>query len=224
MVMDKKLKKIIFSKLYNDLSGVEIIQHNNSIWFIDRSKKYWYLEYIKYGTLYWRYPFFNNFFNLFSMEMNEYEQVIVDWVEEVLNSKVVTPYRCANRYNRVVEEVLNSKVVTPNNLEDAYVESVEEVLNSKVVTPVYLNTSPSQEVEKVLNSKVVTLTPASRFVNMVGKVEKVLNSKVVTPATITTPNSLAVEEVLNCKVVTPASNSSPWVPEVEEVLKGNVVM
>ena len=198
--MDKKLKKIIFSKLYEDLSHVEIIQHSDSVWFIDRDNKYWYLEYIKYGTLYWRYQFFNNFFNLFSMEMNEYEQVIVDWVEKVLNCKVVTP-----------------RPWTPDL---GY--SVEKVLNCKVVTPSTNSFSNPTMVEKVLNCKVVT--PASRFVNMVGKVEKVLNSKVVTPATITTPNSLAVEEVLNCKVVTPASNSSPWVPEVEEVLKGNVVM
>ena len=110
--LKKKLKKIIFRKLYEDLSGVEIIQHNGSIWFIDREKSYWYLEYWKDGTLYWRYSFFDEFFNLFSMEMDEYEQVIVDWVEQVLNYKVVTPSFGENRKTNKVEEVLNSNVVT----------------------------------------------------------------------------------------------------------------
>jgi hypothetical protein len=155
MVMDKKLKKIIFSKLYEDLSGVEIIQHNNSIWFIDRDEKYWYLEYIKDGTLYWRYSFFNNFFNLFSTQFDEYEQVIVNWVEEVLNYKVVTPEPNTHHWPVQVEEVLNCKVVTPTLVLSSPVFQVEEVLNCKVVTPVYLNTSPSQEVEEILNSKVV---------------------------------------------------------------------
>ena len=133
--MNEKLKKIIFKKLYEDLSGVEIIQHNDSIWFIDRDEKYWYLEYIKDGTLYWRYSFFNNFFNLFSTQFDEYEQVIVNWVEEVLNCKVVTPTFTITAMENTVEEVLNYKVVTPYFNKFRWMLEVEEVLNYKVVTP-----------------------------------------------------------------------------------------
>jgi len=130
--MKEKLKKIIFKKLYEDLSGVEIIQHNDSIWFIDRDEKYWYLEYIKDGTLYWRYSFFNNFFNLFSTQFDEYEQVIVNWVEEVLNCKVVTPFWDFERFNPEVEEVLNCKVVTPVSSKGFTIIGVEEVLKGNV--------------------------------------------------------------------------------------------
>ena len=44
-MMEPKLKKIIFDKLYNDLKNVEIIPYQNSIWFIDRENKFWYFEY-----------------------------------------------------------------------------------------------------------------------------------------------------------------------------------
>ena len=130
--MNEKLKKIIFKKLYEDLSGVEIIQHNDSIWFIDRDEKYWYLEYIKDGTLYWRYSFFNNFFNLFSTQFDEYEQVIVNWVEEVLNCKVVTPLWDLGLSVFSVEEVLNCKVVTPLMCQIHSDVKVEEVLKGNV--------------------------------------------------------------------------------------------
>ena len=83
--MNEKLKKIIFNKLYEDLSGVELIPYNNSIWFINRKKEYWYLQYEKSGLLYWRFDFFTEFFTLFSLEVSEFESVIGEWVETIFN-------------------------------------------------------------------------------------------------------------------------------------------
>jgi hypothetical protein len=108
--MNDKLKKVIFDKLYMNLSDAEIIKHDNSIWFIDRDQKYWYLQYNKSGKLWWRYDFFNDFFMLFSMEKREYESIIIDWVEEVLNNKVITSDSMENAMRFKVEEVLNCKV------------------------------------------------------------------------------------------------------------------
>ena len=175
--MDKKLKKIIFSKLYEDLSGVEIIQHNDSIWFIDRDNKYWYLEYFQNKTLYWRYDFFNNFFILFSIEMDEYEQVIIDWVGEVLNYKVVTPIAQPLYFHSKVGEVLNCKVVTPSGVIGNSSVQVEEVLNCKVVTPQTVPYSRCPMVEEVLNYKVVT--PDMSQKNYEPMVGEVLNGNVV---------------------------------------------
>ena len=75
MVSDR-LKQVIFKKLYMDLKGVEIIPYNNSIYFIDREKKYWYFEYEKNGELWWRYDFFSNFFRLFSLKPNDYSIIM----------------------------------------------------------------------------------------------------------------------------------------------------
>ena len=84
------IKKRIFDKLYEDLKHAEIIDCMGSIWFVDRDKEHCYLEYEKSGKLWLEYQFFNNFFLLFSMQQHEYERVIADWVEEVLNCKVGT--------------------------------------------------------------------------------------------------------------------------------------
>jgi hypothetical protein len=110
MIPDR-LKKIIFRKLYNDLSHVEIIPFNNSIWFVDRDEKYWYFELQKDGTLWWRYQFFSDFFILFSLVSDDYQSILSEWVEEVLNSRVwITKVWRGTRLHGV-EEVLNSRVL-----------------------------------------------------------------------------------------------------------------
>ena len=58
MKIDDRLKRIIFKKLSNDLSHVEIIPYKEDIWFIDRNNKYWYLQLEKDGHLWWRWDFF----------------------------------------------------------------------------------------------------------------------------------------------------------------------
>ena len=131
MVSDR-LKNIIFKQLYKELSKVEIIPYQNNIYFIDRNEKYWYFEYEKNGKLWWRYDFFSNFFLLFSLEREEYEQVMSEWVEEVLNCKVSTTWTDRYLFLVRVEEVLNCKVSTTRRGYYCSCRTVEEVLNCKV--------------------------------------------------------------------------------------------
>jgi len=150
MVSDR-LKDIIFKKLYKELSKVEIIPYKDSVYFIDRDNEYWYFEYEKKGKLWWRYNFFLNFFVLFSLEPHEYEKVMGEWVEEVLNCKVNTTCRNWRPPITGVEEVLNCKVITTNSFQAGLVFEAEEVLNHKVDVTMARITDRSTEVEEVLN-------------------------------------------------------------------------
>ena len=172
--MHPRLKKIIFNKLYEDLKHAEIIPYKESIWFIDREKKYWYLEYEKNVTLWWRYDFFTNFFLLFSLEQSEYERVIADWVEEVLNFKVDTTSLGYFPLGRGVEEVLNFKVDTTLDLQLQRKDWVEEVLNFKVGTTNKYFNQQTIEVEEVLSSRVKTTFGVTYTIET--KVKEVLNS------------------------------------------------
>jgi hypothetical protein len=147
-MVNKNLKKIIFKKLYDDLRNVEIIPYENSIWFIDREKKYWYFEFEKTGNLWWRYTFFNQFFQLFSLERVEYEPILAEWVEEVLNSRVSTTPGQWGALIDLVEEVLNSRVSTIGTYAYRRFHTVEEVLNSKV------SNSSIKNVEQVFNPNI----------------------------------------------------------------------
>lgn len=132
MEISDKFKKSIFKKLYKDLSHVEIIPYGNSIWFIDRENKYWYFEYGLNGILFWRHPFFNSFFSLFSLESDDYKSIMGEWVEEVLNCNVLTTVDGNHSIPQEVEEVLNYKVHTTRGWEGGDVSLVEEVLNYEV--------------------------------------------------------------------------------------------
>jgi hypothetical protein len=128
IITESRLKQLIFKKLSEDLSNAEIIPCKDSIWFIDREKKYWYFQYEKSGILNWRYEFFSNFFNMFSLERNEYELILAEWVEEVLNRKVgITQFKFV--FNKELEDVLNCKVNATRGIVHLTQRRVEKVLN-----------------------------------------------------------------------------------------------
>ncbi len=171
--MDEVLKDFIKQQLYDELSDAEIIPYNGSVWFIDREEKYWYFELEKNGNLYWRYSFFNNFFKIFSMEPNQFEPIISEWVEEVLNHKVSTTGNQGHDSGFWVEEVLNHKVSTTVPYLTIDNGQVEEVLNHKVSKTTRITCSTPWRVEEVLNHKVST-THLSLH-NLHDLVEDVLN-------------------------------------------------
>ena len=197
MEINDRFKKVIFKKLYNDLSHVEIIPYEKSIWFVGRNNKYWYLE-LKYnGHLWWRLNFFQQFFQAFSLDRIDYEPIIAEWVEEVLNYKVVTTTISGAACDPQVEEVLNYKVVTTKLDEDLVTYAVEDVLNHKVNTIIDGPRIAESKVEEVLNHKVNTIGVTTRVIT--GKVEEVLNHKVNTISHISRSVMNVVEKVLNSK-------------------------
>ena len=196
--MNPKLKQIIKNKLSEDLSSVSIINYNGSIWFIDPKSKYWYLElYKKTKTLWWRLDFFEDFFILFSMEQREFVPVIIEWVEEVLNGKVVSTKRSASCLGLEVEEVLNGKVVSTIAEADVIVASVEEVFNGEVVTTRSPSGPRQVMVEEVLKGEVVYTqgTPASFRM----EVEEVLKGEVISTYRQKRRQETQVEEILKAK-------------------------
>jgi len=217
-MISEKLKSIIFDKLYQDLKHCEIISYDKSVYFIDRDNKYWYFEYEKGGTLWWRYTFFNVFFQLFSITYKEFQPVLGEWVEEVLNCKVLTTFRRFQQNRYVVEEVLNCKVLTTELFETFELNLVEEVLNCKVLTIPSLLLKPEMLVEEALNCKVLTTIFVSGEKRIL--VEKVLNHKVLNYLDFDGTRPYKMEEILNCKVLT--TKGTPYLEKhLEDVLNYN---
>lgn len=128
-MISEKLKSVIFDKLYQDLKHCEIIPYDGSIYIIARDNKFWYFEYDKGGTLWWRYDFFNTFFELFSLTYKQFQPILGEWVEEVLNYKVLDTKYNFNKSPILVEEILNYKVLTTKPLQFRRPHRLEEVLN-----------------------------------------------------------------------------------------------
>ena len=155
--MNPRLKQIIKNKLSEDLSSVSIINYNGSIWFIDPKSKYWYLElYKKTKTLWWRLDFFEDFFILFGMEQREFVPVIIEWVEEVLNGKVVSTQVPRRKARSRVEKVLKGEVVSTQGTPGSFRMEVEEVLKGEAVSTYRQKRRQETQVEKILNTEGVT--------------------------------------------------------------------
>jgi ribosomal protein L35AE/L33A len=152
--MNLRLKNIIKNKLSEDLSSVSIVDYSGSIWFIDAKSKYWYLEvYKKTKTLWWRLDFFEDFFTLFGMEQREFVPVIIEWVEEVLNGKVVSSLKAFNPKSEKVEEVLKGEVVSTQGTSGSFRMEVEEVLKGEVVSTRRQKLRQEIQVKEILNTE-----------------------------------------------------------------------
>jgi hypothetical protein len=170
--MNPKLKQIIKNKLSEDLSSVSIINYNGSIWFIDAKSKYWYLElYKKTKTLWWRLDFFEEFFILFSMEQREFVPIIIEWVEEVLNSRVYITKVWRGIDSNGVEEVLKGEVVSTYRQKRRQETQVEEILNTKECSYDFVQEALVQD---LIKNMIETTTPDSN--SDYSRVEDALNS------------------------------------------------
>jgi hypothetical protein len=173
--MNDKLKKIIFEKLNTDLSKVEIIAHNESIWFIDRENKYWCLEFVKSGKLYWRHQFFTQFFHLFTLDRERFEPLIKEWVESILNSGVVLTKTYSDGFNPKVEAVLNNNI-TSTEVEFGVFrnEIVEDVLNNGVTSMSKHSHPLGLQVSVILSNSITSSRPAKKSITIV---DSVLNNE-----------------------------------------------
>lgn len=156
--MNKRIKEIIFKKLYKDLSHAEIIPHQDSIWFIDRENKFWYLEYKKNGTMWYRFGYFTNLFAPFSLEYKEFQLVLAEWMEEVLNYKIKSYRYSSFTPTWTIEDILKCKVTNPYNsvMESGW--KVDDVLNHMVTNPRDRISVTDSMLEEVLQPKVRVAT------------------------------------------------------------------
>ena len=194
--MNDKLKKIIFEKLNTDLSKVEIIVHNESIWFIDRENEYWYLEFVKSGKLYWRYQFFTQFFDLFTLDKERFEPLIKEWVESILNSGVVSTKTYSDGFNPKVEAVLNNDVTSTHEIVGLSNDIVDSVLNNSITsTEMEFGVFRNEIVEDALNNGVTSMSKHSHSLGL--QVRIILNSSSITSSRPAKKSITIVESVLN---------------------------
>jgi hypothetical protein len=192
MISDRT-KQFIFNNLIKDLSNVEMIRHDESLWFIDREKKYWYLELVKTGKLYWRYQFFTEFFEMYSIERSVYEPIIKEFVELVLNCGVTSTKTTMAVSSQMVSIVLKNNesprliagsipntsmdLVLDNGITSTEVEFgvfrneiVEDALNNGITSTSYHPFAEYEKIDSVLNTDIKSSRPANKSLTIVDSV------------------------------------------------------
>lgn len=212
MISDRT-KQFIFNNLIKDLSNAEIIRHDESLWFIDRERKYWYLELVKTGKLYWRYQFFTEFFNMYSIDRDVYEPIIKEFVELVLNNGItstqveygvfrnekvedalnngVTSSRPANKSLTIVDEVLNDGITSTHEIAGLSDDIVDSVLTNGVTTKLR-GGNATEQIKSVLKNGVKSTD--CEFLSLESEVDSVLTNgvKTMTPYRFTNKKVMTV--------------------------------
>lgn len=169
--MTDNLKQFIFNNLIKDLSNVEIIRHDESLWFINRGNKYWYLELVKTGKLYWRYQFFSEFFDMYSIDRDVYEPIIKEFVELVLNCDVSSTKTTMAVSSQMVFTVLNNDITSTAAAQGTGNKPLEDALNNGITSSRPANKSLTI-VDSVLNDGVTTKLRGGNATNQIESVLK----------------------------------------------------
>ena len=67
ITQNRRLQKLIYDKLIDDLSGVIYHPHGQDLWFINFETKEWYFQYTNTGQLWYNQIFFKSYFTIFSL-------------------------------------------------------------------------------------------------------------------------------------------------------------
>ncbi len=131
-MVSEKLKKIIFKKLSIDLQEFKVIQYNGSIWVIDSKNIKWIFEYFPENKkLFWKYDFFNNFFDLFSLEMDKFEPLLLEWFQNNIKCTIEHTVGLDMTWDFLIGDVLNCVVKEIGYLRGEQETTVREVIGCK---------------------------------------------------------------------------------------------
>jgi len=133
-----KRKEVLFEIINDVIDGMDIYNHNGSIWLIKTEESKWAIEFTKDKSLWYNYSLFKNLFKAISLDLKENQKYVTEWFESrFLNMSKVED--CCERFfdqDQYVEDTIQNGVketkrpLLPRNLKAKYVieNGVKETL------------------------------------------------------------------------------------------------
>ena len=138
----KKLEKILFGMFDDDTQGVDVYNHNGSLWLIFTDEMRWVLEFTKDRTLYYNYTFFRNEMEMLSLDCVENKYLIQKWfesrflnintVEVAIQNGVKHTLRPLNPFHHLVEDIIQNGVKYTHPWNPAVQRMVEDTIQNGV--------------------------------------------------------------------------------------------
>jgi hypothetical protein len=133
-----KRKEVLFEIINDVIDGMDIYNHNGSLWLIKTEESKWAIEFTKDKSLWYNYSLFKNLFKAISLDLKENQKYVTEWFESrFLNmSKVEDCYERFFDQDQCVEDTIQNGVketkrpLLPRNLKAKYVieNGVKETL------------------------------------------------------------------------------------------------
>jgi hypothetical protein len=133
-----KRKEVLFEIINDVIDGMDIYNHNGSLWLIKTEESKWAIEFTKDKSLWYNYSLFKNLFKAISLDLKENQKYVTEWFESrFLNMSKVED--CCERFfdqDQCVEDTIQNGVketkrpLLPRNLKAKYVieNGVKETL------------------------------------------------------------------------------------------------
>jgi len=222
--MKDRLRKVQFKYLdylFENICWVKSKNYPNSTFFKKDDKVILELE--NSGTLWVLYSVWNSISDTFSIQYEETQQLIKEWMEAQLKLGEVAPSRDAEEYCIEVESQLKQVEITPTNCLYSKKSWIEAQLKSAEVTPHTSITNQLMRVQEELNS--VEVTPHSLFLFSGSDMEEELKSQEITPVGRWLRISYETEKELKSEEVTPRNAIAPpysWTNLKSEEIKPTI--
>jgi hypothetical protein len=129
-----KRKEFLFEIINDTIDGMDIYNHNGSLWLIKTEESKWAIEFTKDKTLWYNYNLFKNLFKAISLDISENQKYVTEWFESrFLNMSKVKD--CCDPFfdqDKYVEETIQSgvKISVFDDFEE--IQSVKDTIQNGV--------------------------------------------------------------------------------------------
>ena len=158
-----KRKEVLFEIIDDVTNGMDIYNHNGSLWIINTKELKWVVEFTNDKTLWYNYNLFKNLFKAISLDVSENQKYITEWFEsKFLNvytvKTTVDPFFDQDQY---VEDTIQNGVKDTHQhangslfwVEDTIQNGVKDTRRTRLI-----NLAAAQMVEDTIQNGVKDIT------------------------------------------------------------------
>ena len=124
-----KRKEVLFEIINDVIDGMDIYNHNGSLWLIKTEESKWAIEFTKDKSLWYNYSLFKNLFKAISLDLKENQKYVTEWFESRFLNMSNVEYCCERFFDQdqYVEDTIQNGVketkrpLLPRNLKAKYI-------------------------------------------------------------------------------------------------------
>lgn len=109
--MNPRIKKLVYTKLEDDLFDSFLFQYGNEIWLLNDSKSNWFFRVDSNGLLDYNQKFINSCLSIFTLDSSEKNKLLKDWFEKSTGLSVRSIRRLNSDLDWILEKFNKEKNV-----------------------------------------------------------------------------------------------------------------
>ena len=162
-----KRKEVLFEIIDDVTNGMDIYNHNGSLWIINTKELKWVVEFTNDKTLWYNYNLFKNLFKAISLDVSENQKYITEWFESrFLNvytvKTTVDPFFDQDQYvedtiQNGVKYTKNQKLNDLSVVEDTIQNGVKDTKGGEIINEIVVEDTIQNGVKDTKRTRLIKL-------------------------------------------------------------------